>query len=80
MIDSFSFIHFDLPHMIFKAELALKLNLSFKEILVQFKKPTLLATGFRFFTLTSNCINWHYFSVFMTSWAVKNNSLDDVDT
>ena len=38
MIDTFSCIHFDLPHLIFKVELAIKLFFSFKEFLLRFKE------------------------------------------
>ena len=37
MIDTFSCIPFDLPHLIFKEELALRQNFSVKEFLLKFK-------------------------------------------
>ena len=38
MIDTFSCIPFDLPHLIFKAELAIKLLFSVKEFLLKLKE------------------------------------------
>ena len=48
MIDTFSCIPFDLPHLIYKDEHA------FKSFTSSSKKPTLLATAIWFFMLASN--------------------------
>ena len=45
MIDTFSCIPFDLPHLIFKEELAIKSHFSVKEFLLKFKEVD--ATGDR---------------------------------
>ena len=50
MIDTFSCIPSDLPHLIFKTELAFPINSFYTSL----QKPTLPATAVRFFTLTSN--------------------------
>ena len=54
MIDTFSCIIFDLPHLIFKEELAIKKYFSVKEFYSSLKKSTLPATAVRIFTLTTN--------------------------
>ena len=38
MVDTFSGIPFDLPHLIFKEELAIKQHFSVKEFLLKFKE------------------------------------------
>ena len=70
MIDTFSCIPFELPHLIFKVELAINNTFSFKEFLLIFKEPTLPATAVQFFTVTSNL---HKVTSFLTSPAIKAN-------
>ena len=55
MIDIFSSISFDLPHLIFKVELAIKKTLfPVKSFYLFLKKSTLPATAVRFYTFSSN--------------------------
>ena len=67
MIDTFSCIPFDLPHLIFKVELAL---FPLKGFCLSLKKSTLPATAVRFFTFTSNL---HKVTSFFDVTAVKTN-------
>ena len=67
MIDTFSCIPFDLPHLIFKVELALFL---LKSYYLSLKKSMLQATAVRFFTFTSNL---HKVTSFFDVTAVKTN-------
>ena len=58
MIDTFSCIHFDLPHLIFKVELAIKLHFfPLKSFYSSLKRSTIPVAAVRFFTLTSNLHN-----------------------
>ena len=68
MIDTFSCIPFDLPHLIFKVELAALFPL--KGFCLSLKKSTLPATAVRFFTFTSNL---HKVTSFFDLTAVKTN-------
>ena len=72
MIDTFSCIPFDLPHLIFKVELAISLHFFLKSFYSSLKKPMPPATAARFFTLTSHSHKMTLFSIFMMSSAVKN--------
>ena len=65
MIDTFSCIPFDLPHLIFKVELVL---FPLKGFCLSLKKSTLPAIAVRFFTLTSNL---HKVTSFSDVTAVK---------
>ena len=79
MIDTFSCIHFDLPHLIFKEELAIKYTFSYKEFLLKFNEinATSDCRSVPFFTLTSNL---HKVRSFFDVTAVKYpTSLDDID-
>ena len=70
MIDTFSCIPFDQPHLIFKVELCYEITLSpLKGFYLSLKKSTLPATAVRFFTLTSNL---HKVTSFSDVTAVKN--------
>ena len=71
MIDTFSCIPVDLPHLIFKEELAIKELFSVKDSFYSsLKKSTLPATGIWFFMLTSNL---HKVTSFFDVTAVKTN-------
>ena len=67
MIDTFSCIPFDLPHLIFKVDLAL---FPLKGFYLSLKKSTLPPTAVRFFTLTSNL---HKVTSFSAVTDVKTN-------
>ena len=67
MIDTFSSIPFDLPHLIFEVELAL---FPLKGYYLSLKKSMLPATAVRFFTFTSNL---HKVTSFFDVTAVKTN-------
>ena len=54
MIDTFSCIPFDLPHLIYKVELAIKKFFVPLKSYTSLKNSTLPATAVRFFTFTSN--------------------------
>ena len=54
MIDTFSWIPFDLPHLIFKVDLAIKYHFFLKEFLLKFKEADATTDPVRFYTLTSN--------------------------
>ena len=70
MIDTFSCIPFDLPHLIFKVELAIKLFFPLKSFCFSLKNSTLPATADRVFTFTSNL---HKVTSFFDVTAVKTN-------
>ena len=54
MIDTFSCTPFDLPHLIFKVELTIKLFFPFKVFLLKFKEFDATSAAVQFLTLTSN--------------------------
>ena len=57
VIDTFSYIPFDLSHLIFKSRTRCRVILfSLKSFYTSLKKPTLPVTAVRFFTLTSNLL------------------------
>ena len=70
MIDTFSCIPFDLPHLIYKVELAIKYFFPLKSFYSSLKNLTLPATAVRFFTLMSNL---HKVTSFFDVTAVKFN-------
>ena len=70
MIDTFSCIPLDLPHLIFNVELAIVILFPLKSFYSSLKKSTLPATAVRFFTLTSNL---HKVTSFSDVTAVKTN-------
>ena len=71
MIDTLSCILFDLPHLIFKNELAIKQHFfPLKSFYSCLMKSTLPATAVRFFTFTSNL---HKVTSFSDVMAVKSN-------
>ena len=69
MIDTFSCIPLNLPHLIFKVELAVIL-FPLKSFYSSLKKSMLPATAVRLFTLTSNL---HKVTSFFDVTAVKTN-------
>ena len=77
MIDTFSCIPFDLPHLIYSVELAIKYVFPLKSFYLSLKNSTLPATALRFLTLTYNL---HRVTSFFNVMAVKTMSLDDVNT
>ena len=78
MIDTFSCIPFDLPHLIFQSRTCYRITLfPLKSFYSSLKKSTLPATAVRFFTFTSNL---HKVTSFFDVTAEKPMSLDDVDT
>ena len=70
MKDTFSCIPFDLQHLIFTEELAIKLIFVLKKFYSSLKKSTLPATAVRFFTFTSNL---HKVTSFFVVTSVKTN-------
>ena len=78
MIDTFSCIPFNLPHLIFKVACYEITLFPVKGFYLNLKKSTLPATAVRLFTCTSNL---HKVTSFFDVTAVKKpTSLDDVDT
>ena len=70
MIDTFSCIPFDLPHLIFKVELGIITLFPLKGFYLSLKKSTIPPTALRFFTFTSNL---HKVMSFFDVTAVKTN-------
>ena len=71
MIDTFSCIPFELPHLVFQSGTYYEITLlPLKGFCLSLKKSTLPATAVRFFTFTSNL---HKVTPFYDVTAVKTN-------